>query len=64
MFYRNKHTKAVADVNGNSTEGKKLAKSDDWDRIEAGDINDPDLPSGVVDHPTVPEVVNPEITPE
>lgn len=64
MLYRNKQSKAVADVNGSSTEGKELAKSSEWDRIEAGEVNEPDLPPGVQDQPTDPEVVNPGIAPD
>lgn len=54
MFFRHRTTKAVRDVNGNSPEGRDLAASDEWDRIEGPTKIDPaDVPEpGVVDAPT------------
>lgn len=51
MHFRHRTTKAVREVSGNSPEGRELSKSNDWDRIESGRVDEPDLPPGVMQPP-------------
>jgi hypothetical protein len=52
MDYRHTATKAVRTVKAGSRDAKALDKDPEWDRIEAGDVDDADvLPPGVVQPP-------------
>jgi len=52
MDYRHTATKAVRSVKGGSRDAKALDKDPEWERIEAGEIDDADqLPPGVVQPP-------------